>query len=201
MAQPTGQILAIKLFSVSPSEMCDECTASCLSTFNSARCNGLSAENMVRMAQLQDHWTYGLEASTSTHTAALQLPKTGNTAQSLHLPAPQLQDLLNPAPLDSSDNLNSEPTFMFKDPYGASLLDDDNDSETEGDEPTITRGSLVKRLEIKNVVDLASKKLLARYDNALELKTAAQPTKSTHKETVPSEQWSEENWAAKAADF
>ena len=131
---------------------------------------GPDPENMVCMAQLQDHWTYGLEASTSTHTAALQLPKTGNTAQSLHLPAPRLQDLLNPAPLDGSDNPNFEPTFMFKDPYGASLLDDDNDSDTEGDEPTITRASLVKRLEIKNVVNLASKKLLPRYDNALEPK-------------------------------
>ena len=30
---------------------------------------------------------------------------------------------------------------------------------------------------------------------------AAQPAKTTHKETVPSEQWSKENWAAKAADF
>ena len=113
--------------------------------------------------------------------------------QALHLPAPRLQDLLNLAPLDGSDNPNSEPTFMFEDPYGGSPLDDNNDSDTEGDEPSFTRGSLVKRLEIKNVVNLASKKLVARYDNALEPKTAAQPTKSTHKETVPSEQWSEEN--------
>ena len=118
--------------------MCDERTASCLSTFNSARCKGLSAENMVRMAQLQDHWTYGLDASTSTHTAALQLPKPGNTAQSIHLPAPRLQDLLNPAPLNGSGDTNSEPTFMFDNPYGANLLDDDDNLETEDDEPTIT---------------------------------------------------------------
>jgi hypothetical protein len=200
MAQPTGQILAIKLFSVSPSEMCDERTASRLSIFNSARRNGLSAENMVRMAQLQDHWTYGLEASTSAHTAALQLPKLGNTTQSLHLPAPRLQDLLNPAPLDSNSDEKSEPTFMFDDPYGANLLDEDNDSETDN-EPIITRGFHVERLEIENVVDLANKKLLARYDDALQPKNATQPAKPARKETVPSKQWLEENWAAKAADF
>jgi hypothetical protein len=90
---------------------------------------------------------------------------------------------------------------MFDDPYGANLLDDDDDSETGDDEPTITQGSQVERLEIENVVNLASKKLLARYNNALEPKTAAQPAKTTCKETVSSEQWSEENWAAKAADF
>jgi hypothetical protein len=181
--------------------MCDERTASRLSTFNSAKRNGLRAENMVRMAQLQDHWTYGLEASTSTHAAALQLPKSRNTAQSLCLPAPRLQDLLNPAPLNSNGDENSETTFMLDDPYGANLLDEDDDSETEDDEPTITRGSQIERLEIENVVDLANKKLLARYDNALEPKDAVQPAKSTRKETVPGKQWSEENWAAKAAEF
>jgi hypothetical protein len=73
---------------------------------------------------------------------------------------------------------------MFNDPYGANLLDDDDDSETEDDEPTITQGSKVERLEIENVVNLASKKLLARYNNALEPKTAAQPAKTTRKETA-----------------
>jgi len=112
------------------------------------------------MAQLQDHWTYGLEASTSTHTAALQLLKPRNS-KSFHLPAPQLQDLLNPTPLDGSDDMDSKPTFVFNDPYSTNLLDDDNDSEIEDDEPMITRGSKVVRLEIENVVDLANKKLLA----------------------------------------
>ena len=73
---------------------------------------------------------------------------------------------------------------MFNDPYGANLLDDDDNLETEDDEPTITRGSQVERPEIENVVDLASKKLLARYSSAMELKTAAQPVKTTHKKTV-----------------
>jgi hypothetical protein len=77
---------------------------------------------------------------------------------------------------------------MFDDPYGANLLDEDNDSETD-DKPTITRGFQVERLDIKNVVDLANKKLLACYDDALEPKNAMQPAKPTRKETVPSKQW------------
>jgi len=42
---------------------------------------------------------------------------------------------------------------------------------------------------------------LAHYDDALEPKNATQPAKPARKETVPSKQWLEENWAAKAADF
>ena len=68
------QLLGIKLFSVSPSEMCDERTASKLANFNSAKRNGLSAQNLKYMAQLHDWWTYGLNAPTYTHTANLHLP-------------------------------------------------------------------------------------------------------------------------------
>ena len=95
MAQPTGQILAIKLFSVSPSEMCDERTASRLSIFNSARRNGLSAENMVHMAQLQDHWTYGLEASASTHCSSpgAKTQKHSPISPSSHPPTPRPAEL------------------------------------------------------------------------------------------------------------
>jgi hypothetical protein len=70
-----AQILGIKLFSVSPSEMCDERSASRLSAFNSAKRNGLRAENLIHMAQLHDQWTYGLESPIYSHSAALHLPK------------------------------------------------------------------------------------------------------------------------------
>ena len=73
-----AQILGIKLFSVSPSEMCDERGASKLSAFNSAKRNGLSAENLIHMTQLHDHWTCGLESPMYTHTAPLHLPKPKN---------------------------------------------------------------------------------------------------------------------------
>ena len=95
------------MFSVSPSEMCDERTASRLSTFNSAKRNGLSTENLVNMAQLHDHWTYGLESPTYTHTASLILPKSkASASKTICLPTPTLQDLLNPAAP------NEEPSFL-----------------------------------------------------------------------------------------
>jgi len=112
----TAQILGIKLFSVLPSEMCDERGASKLSAFNLAKCNGLSTKNLIHMAQLHNHWTYGLESPMYTHTATLHLPKPQTAPKTIHLPTPMLQDLLNPAPA------NEEPSFICADPYGTQDL-------------------------------------------------------------------------------
>lgn len=148
------QILAIKLFSVSPSEMCDERSASRLSAFNSAKRNGLRAENLIHMAQLHDQWTYGLESPIYSHSAALHLPKAQTAPKTIPLPAPTLQGLLKLTRSHLSDS------FICTDPYG---LEDDDESEAEDCEPTITRGSQVERLEIEKLIDLANPKLLARY--------------------------------------
>ena len=174
--------------------MCDERTASRLSTFNTAKRNGLSPENLVRMAQLRDHWIYGLDKPSYTHTAALQLPKTHTSLLSICLPAPTLQDLLNPASADEE-----EPSFICDDPYGAAALEDDDESD---DEAVITRRSQIERLEIDKLIDLTNSKLLARFATVVPvpLATTAQPAKSTRqKDKAPA--WSDENWASKAADF
>ena len=105
------QIIAIKLFSVSPSEMCDERTALKLSAFNSTKRNGLSPANLINMAKLQDYWRYGLGSPGSEHSATLKLPKAPKST-SVHLPTPTLQDLLNPAPP------NDEPEFLIADQIG-----------------------------------------------------------------------------------
>ena len=106
--------------------MCDERTASKMSAFNTAKRNGLSGLNIIRMAQLQQYWTGGIGQSDSkyTHTAHLNLPKPQSQPTSITLPAPTLQDLLNPAPTDTLD-----------DPYGAELLDDDNNSSDDDEAP------------------------------------------------------------------
>lgn len=179
--------------------MCDERTASRLSTFNTAKRNGLGPENLVRMAQLRDHWVYGLDKPSYTHTAALQLPKT-SPSSTICLPTPTLQDLLNPASADEE-----EPSFIRDDPYGAVALEDgDDDDDDDGeldDEPVITRGSQVERLEIDKLVDLANSKLMARFATTpAPLAATTQLAKTTRqKEKVPA--WSDENWASKAADF
>lgn len=144
------------MFSVSPSEMCDEHTASRLSTFNTEKHNGLSPENLVWMAQLRDHWVYGLDKPSYTHTAALHLPKTKKPPSSICLLAPNLQDLLNPISADE------DVPFIHDDPYGATALEEDNGSDSD-DEPIIMRGSQVERLKIDRLIDLANSKLLARF--------------------------------------
>lgn len=150
--------------------MCDERTASKLSAFNSAKRNGLSAENLIHMAQLQDHWTYGLESPAYTHSAVLHLPKPEIVPKTIHLPAPTLQDLLNPLTAN-----NDESVFITSDPYGAESLEDD-ESEAEDLGPVITRGSQVERLEIEKLVDLANPRLLARYTESSSLESV-QPAK------------------------
>jgi len=122
--------------------MCDEHSASQLAAFNSAKCNGLSAENLIHMAQLHDHWTYGLDAPKSTHTAALHLPTLKPSC--VHLPAPTLQDLMNPS--SASDKLE-EPPFICDDPYGTPMLDDDEDAD---DKPTVTCGLEARDLRSRN---------------------------------------------------
>jgi hypothetical protein len=120
------QIIGIKPFAVSPSEMCDECTASKMSAFNTAKRNGLSEINIICMAQLQQYRTGSIRQSDSkyTHTAHLNLPKPQSQPTSITPPAPTLQDLLNPALTDTLD-----------DPYGAKLLDDDNNSSDDNEAP------------------------------------------------------------------
>ncbi|KAF7980497.1 hypothetical protein HWV62_37998 [Athelia sp. TMB] len=190
-------ILAIKLFSVSPSEMCDERTASKMSAFNTAKRNGLSPTHIVHLAQLQQHWTYGFEDPTYTHTASLRLPK-ANPSSAIHLPAPTLQDLLNPTAADE------DLLFNHPDPYGAEFLNDgdesDSDEDTSTSPPIVTRSDPVLRLEIESIVDLTNARLLARY---------AGPTKTgKEKETVTPDveptsgsPWVAEEWASNNLDF
>jgi hypothetical protein len=84
--------------------MCDEHTASKMSAFSTAKRNGLSGENIIRMAQLQQYWCYGFTNPKYSHTATLTLPKTKPSAQPIQLPAPTLNDLLNPAPTAAASN-------------------------------------------------------------------------------------------------
>ena len=79
------------------------------------------------MAQLQQFWCYGFSNPNYTHTAKLELEKPTNSSSTTRLPAPKLNDLLNPLDPDEAN-----PTFDIRDPYGAAELEkDDEDSEEE----------------------------------------------------------------------
>lgn len=176
------QILGIKLFSVSPSEMCDECTASKMMAFNTARHNGLSGDHIIQMAQLQQHWTCSLDTPKFMHNAHLKLLKT-KPATTIHLPTPTLTDLLNPTAADKE--------FMFNhpDPYGALEMSDEEEDEegtsmdasstqpvptTTTTTPTTTTAPAAStpaiqitcgahRLHIDDLIDLSNVSLLKRY--------------------------------------
>ena len=186
------QIIAVKLFSVSPSEMCDKHTASKMSSYSTAKWNGLSGANIICMAQLQQYWTDGIGGTTSkyTHKAHLTLPKLQTQASSITLPAPSLQDLLNP------DQASKDST-VETDPYGAEFLKDDEDN-TVDNTPVITRSSGLECLEIDTIINLAEPKLIARL-NECSSETSLIKGKALAKQVSQrtSQKWSvtNTNWA------
>jgi hypothetical protein len=171
--------------------MCDERTTSKMSSFSTAKRNGLSGANIIRMAQLQQYWTNGIGGTTSkyTHKAHLTLPKSQSQATSITLPAPTLQDLLNP------ESANDD-SIVDTDPYGAAFLEDD-ECEDEDDTLVITRSGALDRLEIDSIINLAEPKLIARFDerSSASLTTKAPATQVSQK---TSQKWSaaNTNWAA-----
>ena len=170
--------------------MCDKRTASKMSSLNTAKRNGLSGANIIRMAQLQQYWTNGIGGTTSkyTHNAHLTLPKSQSQATSITLPAPSLQDLLNPANDDSTAE---------NDPYGAGFLEGDEcEDEDDTVTPVISRSGTLKRLKIDSIINLAEPKLIAHFNEhptAL-IKGKAKETQVSQK---TSQKWSavNTNWA------
>lgn len=186
-----AQIIVIKLFSVSPSEMCDERTASKMTVFNTAKRNGLSGRHIIQLAQMQNWWTGGAlnSAPKFTHTAALHLPKQQpvTSAAVIQLPAPTLADLLNPVTPTEEALL-----FDHPDPYGLQfLVDDDGDEEDglDGEEPPIvTRESDAPHLQIDLLIDLSNKALIDRYSGikkAVPSATAAPMNEMSTDSSVP----------------
>lgn len=185
--------------------MCDERTASKMSAFNTAKRNGLTPTHIIQLAQLQQHWTHGLEDPTYTHTASLRLPK-ANPSSAIHLPAPTLKDLLNPTTADE------DLLFNHPDPYGAEFLNDGEESDEDEDDsasppiapPIITRGDSVLKLEIDKLVDLTNSKLLARYSDSKGAGKGKEKGKGKGKATdvVPVDSpWVDEQWAAHDIQF
>ena len=154
------QIVAIKLFSVSPSEMCDEHTTSKLSAFNTAKRNGLTGPNIICMAQLQQYWNHGFSNPNYNHKARLTIPKSQTHPTTIVLPPPTLQDLLNPMPsMDESLAADSESNDIttMEEMYGAVLDEGDDD---ESSPITFIRGVNLEHLAIEAFVDLANPKLI-----------------------------------------
>ena len=74
-----------------------------MTAMNTAKRNALSGNHIIQMAQLQQHWTYGLDAPQYSHTTRLTLPK-AKPSTTIVRPTPTLADLLNPVASSDVDD-------------------------------------------------------------------------------------------------
>ncbi|KAJ7873643.1 hypothetical protein B0H14DRAFT_2569660 [Mycena olivaceomarginata] len=130
--------LAIKVFSIMPSEICDERTASRLGRFNSARTASMAPDSLVECAKLYDYYTYAPDAPEDI--AAIRS-------------APTVMDLVNDENLDINSLIDiaalEELWFNAPDPYDLSEAD-----RCPLDAPFVMRS--ISRFEISDYVKLDS---------------------------------------------
>ncbi|CAK5272713.1 unnamed protein product [Mycena citricolor] len=119
-------VIGIKVFSIVPSEICDERTASRLGWFNSARRSSMTPQNLINSARLHDYYTHGYNndspkgrvSQAFIHVPSpVTAPDDGKAIRSV----PTLADLLNPvdpteaAPVDLESL--EDTWFNRPDPY------------------------------------------------------------------------------------
>ncbi|KAK6966290.1 ribonuclease H-like domain-containing protein [Favolaschia claudopus] len=202
--------LGIKLFSVVPSEMCDERTASKLTAMSTAKRNNLSADNLVRCAQLNQYWRYGFgsaEVNQHCQKVRLELP-TPNRKPSDPIVAgiPSLRDLLNAeSTSDSPADIDEDKLFNPPDPYGIkdyeAMQEDEEDSDFTPP-PLVCRKANFPVFDIETYIDLKAPKLTARFaadqekpkaDVAAPKKAAKAPATQW---SVDDAEWDADNWDA-----
>ncbi|KAG6875648.1 hypothetical protein C0993_008162 [Termitomyces sp. T159_Od127] len=92
--------IAIKVFSISPSKICDERTASKLGWFNAARRSSMSPKSIIECTKLHDFYMHGLSNGDSDHKAHIHVPKiivteSSSVEAAQTYSAPTLMDLIN----------------------------------------------------------------------------------------------------------
>ncbi|KAJ7343922.1 hypothetical protein DFH08DRAFT_1009112 [Mycena albidolilacea] len=160
--------LGIKLFSVVPSEMCDERTASKLTAMSTAKRNNLGPENLIRCAQLNQYWRYGFgssEVKQHCQKVRLELPMANRKPSDPVVSGiPTLQDLLN---ADSEQvAIDEDALFNHPDPYGMKDLEAMEEGEDDTDTaaaPLVIRYANFPTLEIEAYIDLKAPKLTQRF--------------------------------------
>ncbi|KAF8871936.1 hypothetical protein CPB84DRAFT_1753800 [Gymnopilus junonius] len=113
--------VAIKVFSISPSEICDERTASRLGWFNAAHRSSILPEHLVDSAKLYDFYVNGLSDGNFNHTARVHLSAVSSSTKNPAVrSAPSLMDLVNAdnvEPRDVDVAALEEQLFNHPDPY------------------------------------------------------------------------------------
>ncbi|CAK5273890.1 unnamed protein product [Mycena citricolor] len=139
--------VAIILFSVSPSEICNERTASLLGWMNGARQSSMTAENLVHSAQLLQWYKYGFGEGNYSHTSTANVRVSDidlSSKSTVTLLAPTLMDLLNDknaAPSSADTEALERMLFDQDDPFDLDESDCVNDtieSAPAHEEPTET---------------------------------------------------------------
>ena len=176
------QKVAVKIFSISPSEICDERTASCLGWFNAARRSSMTPEHLVNSAKLYDFYVNGFTDGTSTHTARVHLSKvapSSSSAPAIHS-APSLMDLLNSDNVEPQDTAAMEELwFNNPDPYDLAEAD-----RIHPDLQEITIRSFT-RFDIANYVKLNDCKLTDLISNVDMAGPGASATETTSVQAKP----------------
>ncbi|KAJ6575687.1 hypothetical protein DFH09DRAFT_1361827 [Mycena vulgaris] len=198
--------LGIKLFSVVPSEMCDERTASKLTAMSTAKRNNLGAENLVRCAQLNQYWRYGFgssEVQRHCQKVRLELP-TPNRKPSDPIVSgiPTLRDLLNADTVDQHP-IDEEALFNHPDPYGIKDFEAMEEGEDETDTappPLVIRRANIPSLEIETYIDLNTPKLALRFAPDQGKPQPPVPAAAEKPVRAPNAKWSMEDteWDATA---
>ncbi|KAJ6582800.1 hypothetical protein B0H10DRAFT_1962377 [Mycena sp. CBHHK59/15] len=166
--------LAIKLFSVVPSEMCDECMASKLTAYFGS-------------SEVQQH----------CQKVWLGLPSSNcKPSDPIVAGIPTLRDLLN---ADSEQPINEETLFNHPDPYGVKDYEAMEEGEDDTDSavpPLIIRCANLPVLEIETYIDLKAPKLTQCFapDQAKPQQPVAQPIKKPTKSLTG-------NWTAEDTDW
>ncbi|KAK7015968.1 hypothetical protein R3P38DRAFT_2543209 [Favolaschia claudopus] len=180
--------------------MCDECTVSKLSAMSTAKRNYLSAENLVRCAQLNQYWRYGYgRQDVRNHTQVrLELPVSNRKPTNpKRARIPTLADLLNTGPPpDASEPIDLETVFNLRaaDPAEVEEMADGEDDEDFAAPVLVERTANVPTLDIETYIGINAPKLLKRFaPKQMDIREALSPQKEKRKAA-----WKPENstWEA-----
>ncbi|KAJ7830124.1 hypothetical protein B0H13DRAFT_2372119 [Mycena leptocephala] len=142
-AKQIGRI-AVKVFSILPSEICDERTASRLGWFNAARRSSILPENLINCARFHGY-TNGISEGDYSHTAHVALddvPAPAGTTQNRS--APSLMDLVHEENISPSMvDKEALEEFLFNHPDPYDLGERERLKFQDPGVPAVTRSSTV----------------------------------------------------------
>lgn len=141
------QKIAVKIFSILPSEICDERTASRLGWFNAARHSSILPENLVNCARLYDYYKNGISEGEYTHTAHVELDEVlAPSGQTARRSAPSLMDLVheeNISPSAADQDALEDLLFNHPDPFDLAETERVDFSDPPAGATVVTRSQTV----------------------------------------------------------